>query len=82
MHRSFQFRSPISGELQKGIMKLSGNVPSTTLIEYKQSINKHKSNLVKGSLGIAPARNCTQFLKIGFVVAGGGFLFLFYPPRE
>ena len=26
-----------------------------------------------GSLGIAPARNCTNFLKIGFVVAGGGF---------
>jgi hypothetical protein len=27
----------------------------------------------KGSLGIAPTRNCTYFLKIGFVVAGGGF---------
>ena len=26
-----------------------------------------------GSLGIAPTRNCTHFLKIGFVVAGGGF---------
>ena len=26
-----------------------------------------------GSLGIAPMRNCTHFLKNGFVVAGGGF---------
>ena len=25
-----------------------------------------------GSLGIAPTRNCIYFLKIGFVVAGGG----------
>ena len=25
-----------------------------------------------GSLGIAPTRNCAHFLKIGFVVAGGG----------
>ena len=28
---------------------------------------------LKGSLGIAPTRKCTHFLKIGFVVAGGGF---------
>ena len=27
-----------------------------------------------GSLGIAPTRNCTCFLKIGFVVAGGVWL--------
>ena len=27
----------------------------------------------EGSLGIAPTRNCTHFLKIGFVVARGGF---------
>ena len=26
-----------------------------------------------GSLSIAPTRNCTHFLKIGSVVAGGGF---------
>ena len=26
-----------------------------------------------GSLGIAPTRNCTHFLKIGFGVAGDGF---------
>ena len=26
-----------------------------------------------GSRGIAPTRNCTHFLKIRFVVAGGGF---------
>ena len=26
-----------------------------------------------GSLGVALTRNCTYFLKIGFVVAGGGF---------
>ena len=26
-----------------------------------------------GSLGIAPTRNCTHILKIGIVVAGGGF---------
>ena len=26
-----------------------------------------------GSLGIATTRNCTHFLKIGFMVAGGGF---------
>ena len=26
-----------------------------------------------GSLGITPTQNCTHFLKIGFVVAGGGF---------
>ena len=26
-----------------------------------------------GSLGIAPTLNCTHFLKIGFMVAGGGF---------
>ena len=26
-----------------------------------------------GRLGIAPTRNCTHFLKIGLVVAGGGF---------
>ena len=30
-------------------------------------------NYIFGSLGIAPTRNCTHFLKIGFVVAGGGF---------
>ena len=27
----------------------------------------------KGSLGIVPTRNCTHFLKNGFVVAVGGF---------
>ena len=27
-----------------------------------------------GSLVITPTRNCTHFLKIGFVVAGGGFI--------
>ena len=27
----------------------------------------------EGTLGIAPTRNCTNFLKIGFVVARGGF---------
>ena len=26
-----------------------------------------------GSIGIAPTQNCTHYLKIGFVVAGGGF---------
>ena len=26
--------------------------------------------------------NCTDSIKIGFVVARGGFLFLLYPPRE
>ena len=26
-----------------------------------------------GSLGIAPTRNCTHLIKIGFVVAGSGF---------
>jgi hypothetical protein len=26
-----------------------------------------------GSIGIAPTHNCTHFLKIGFVVAWGGF---------
>ena len=31
------------------------------------------SNNIYGSLGIAPTRNCTHFLKIGFVVAEGGF---------
>ena len=31
-----------------------------------------------GSLGIAPTLNCTHFPKIGFVVAGGGVLFIFY----
>ena len=35
-----------------------------------------------GSLGIAPTRNCTHFLKIGYVVARGGILFLLYTPRE
>ena len=40
------------------------------------------SYFYQSSLGIAPKRNCTHFLKIGFVVAGGGFLFLLYPPRE
>ena len=28
---------------------------------------------VNGSLGFAPTRNCTHCIKIGFVVAGGGF---------
>ena len=31
-----------------------------------------------GSLGIAPTRNCTHFLKIWFVVAGGGFYSYYY----
>ena len=31
------------------------------------------SNNIYGSLDIAPTRNCTLFLKIGFVVNGGGF---------
>ena len=30
-------------------------------------------NYIFGSLGIAPTRNCTHFLKIGLVVAGGWF---------
>ena len=30
----------------------------------------------------AHTRNYTQFFKIRFVLAGGGFLFLKYPPRE
>ena len=29
--------------------------------------------ITRGSLGIAPTRDCTHFLKIGFVVARGGF---------
>ena len=29
-----------------------------------------------GSSGIAPTRNCTHFLKIGFMVARGGFISL------
>ena len=32
---------------------------------------------ISGSLGIAPTRNCTHFLKIGFVDAGGGFYFYY-----
>ena len=31
----------------------------------------------KISLGIAPTRNCTNFLKIGYVVAGGGFYYYY-----
>ena len=34
-------------------------------------------NTNNGSLGIAPTRICTHFLKIGFVVAGGG-LYSYY----
>ena len=30
-------------------------------------------NMLTGSLGIAPIRECTHFLKIGFVVAEDGF---------
>ena len=30
-------------------------------------------DLPNSSLGFAPTRNFTHFLKIGFVVAGGGF---------
>ena len=33
-------------------------------------------NNLLGSLGIAPTRNCTYFLKIGFVVAGGAAGFI------
>ena len=35
-----------------------------------------------GSLGIAPTRNYTHFLKIGFVVAGGGFYSYFIHQRN
>ena len=31
------------------------------------------SNALLGSLGIVTSRNCTHFLKIGFLVAGGRF---------
>ena len=37
---------------------------------------------INGSLGIAPPRNCTNFLKIWFVVPGWWVLFLLCPPRE
>ena len=29
--------------------------------------------VLQGSIGIAPTRDCTHFLKIIFIVAGGGF---------
>ena len=43
---------------------------------------KKINNENNSSLGIAPTRNCTHFLKIVFVFAGGGFLFLLYPPKN
>ena len=35
-----------------------------------------------GSLEIAPTRNCTQFLDIGFVVADGVFYSYYIPMRN
>ena len=37
------------------------------------SFDSFFSGIYTGSLGIAPTGNCTHFLKIGFVVAEGGF---------
>ena len=34
---------------------------------------QEKVHYMKGSIGIVPTRDCTHLLKIGFVVAGGGF---------
>ena len=42
--------------------------------EYQDSKKDFKDkNLVLLVLQISPTRNCTNFLIIGFVVAGGGF---------
>ena len=35
-----------------------------------------RMQLIIGSRGIAPTRNCTHFVKIEFVVAWGGFYFI------
>ena len=35
-----------------------------------------------GSLDIAATQNCTYFLKIGFIIAGGGFYFYYIHERE
>ena len=44
---------------------------------------KINHNIVAGSLDIAPTRNCTHFLKIGFVVTRRRWvLFLSYPTRK
>ena len=40
---------------------------------WRQSGENAKKNIFLGSHGIAPTRDCTHFLKIRFVVAGGGF---------
>jgi hypothetical protein len=46
-------------------------------ISHENNMTKFKifdiSEVVFGSLGIAPTRNCTYSLQIGLVVAGGGF---------
>ena len=40
--------------------------------KWAPAVNR-KTNFLNSRRGIAPTRNCTHFLKIGFMVAGGGF---------
>ena len=55
-------------KLTKGLKNFYVDV--FVFVYHSQAIRAgHRS----GSLGIAPTRNCTHFLKIEFVVARGGF---------
>ena len=54
----------------------------TTYVKYCKSPSKSFINQYMGSLGIAPTRDCTHFLKIGIRDRRGRVLFLLYPPME
>ena len=53
---------------------MSGDIVHAVLEGLNEA--QSKGNWI-GSLDIAPTRNCTNFLKIEFVVAGGGFISYF-----
>ena len=57
-----------------------------TLAHYRDTrlalITLHFSKRWYGSLDIAATQNCTHYLKIGFMVAGGGFYSYYIHQRE
>ena len=56
-------------------MRAKFKFPANSFNIWFDSYHSHDHEY--GSLGIAPIRNCTHFLKIEFVVAGAGRVFIF-----
>ena len=78
MHFFYRHYSPFPSKKKRHRIKKrnNGNEKCTDFrfnIQIYYLLITFFSGMYTGSLCIAPRRNCTYFLKIGFVVAGGGF---------